>query len=130
MTAFPQDFSTLPTVSFVIADQDHDMHNIGAPGDAAAIQRGDAWLKQSLAGYAEWAKTHNSLLIVTFDEDDFRPVNHIATLFSGAHIKVGQYDQKISHYNVLHTLQAIFDLPGTKATSEAEVITGVWKKDI
>jgi hypothetical protein len=128
MTAFPQDFSMLPTVSFVVPDQDHDMHNIGAPGDAAAIQRGDTWLKNNLAAYAQWAKTHNSLLIVTFDEDDFRPVNHIATIFAGAHVVAGQYDQKINHYNVLHTIQEIYDLPATQSTSDAEVITGIWKK--
>jgi hypothetical protein len=128
MTAFPKDFSLLPTVSFVIPDQDHDMHNIGGPGDAAAIQRGDAWLKDNMSAYAKWAKTHNSLLIVTFDEDDFRPVNHIATIFSGAHVVPGQYDQQINHYNVLHTLQEIYDLPATKSTVDAEVISTIWKK--
>ncbi|MGH7238236.1 MAG: alkaline phosphatase family protein, partial [Candidatus Saccharimonadales bacterium] len=71
MTEFPKDFDKLPTVAFVIPDMDHDMHNIGAPGDAAAIKRGDAWLKENIARYAAWAKRHNSLLIVTFDEDDY-----------------------------------------------------------
>ncbi|MDB5019011.1 MAG: Phosphoesterase family protein [Pedobacter sp.] len=128
MSAFPKDFSVLPTVSFVVPDQDYDMHNIGGPGDAAAIQRGDAWLKDNLAAYAQWAKSHNSLLIVTFDEDDFRPVNHIATIFAGAHVVPGQYDQQINHYNVLHTLQEIYDLPGTRATANAEVISAIWNK--
>jgi phospholipase C len=128
MTAFPKDFSVLPTVSFVVPNQDYDMHNIGGPGDAAAIQRGDTWLKDNLAAYAEWAKTHNSLLIVTFDEDDFRPVNHIATIFAGAHVVAGQYDQQINHYNILHTLQGIYDLPATKSTADAEMISAIWKK--
>lgn len=129
MTAFPKDFSILPTVSFVIPDQDNDMHNIGGPGDAAAIQRGDVWLKENIAAYAKWAKSHNSLLIVTFDEDDFKPVNHIATIFSGAHIVPGQYDQEINHYNVLHTIQEIYDLPGTQSSADAEVISSIWKKE-
>jgi hypothetical protein len=129
MTAFPKDFSLLPTVSFVVPDQDNDMHNIGGPGDAEAIKRGDIWLKANLAAYVQWAKTHNSLLIVTFDEDDFKPVNHIATIFAGAHVVPGQYDQQINHYNVLHTLQEIYDLPGTQSSTDAEVISSIWKKD-
>jgi len=30
----------------------------------------DEWLKKNIAGYYEWAKQHNSLLILTFDESD------------------------------------------------------------
>lgn len=126
MTAFPKDFSKLPTVAFVIPDMDNDMHNIGAPGDKAAIQRGDQWLKENLSAYVEWAKTHNSLLIVTFDEDDFKPVNHIPTFFVGAQVKPGQYSEKINHYSVLHTIEAMYDLP-VADTTNADVITGVWK---
>jgi hypothetical protein len=33
-----------------------------------SIPRGDEWLRKKLNDYYEWAKTHNSLLIVTFDE--------------------------------------------------------------
>jgi len=127
MTAFPKDFSKLPTVSFVIPDMDYDMHNIGKPGDAAAIQRGDQWLKDNLEAYVKWAKTHNSLLIVTFDEDDFKPINHIPTIFAGANIKIGQYDQKINHYHVLHTIEAMYGLP-VEDDTKAETITGIWKK--
>jgi len=71
MTAFPKDYSKLPTVAFVVPDMDNDMHNIGLAGDATAIHRADVWLKEHLAEYAEWAKSHNSLLIVTWDEDDY-----------------------------------------------------------
>src|SRR6266487_1347327 len=60
-------YATLPTVAFVIPNLNHDMHN-GKP--AQSIPAGDAWLQQNLDGYYQWAKTHNSLLIVTFDEND------------------------------------------------------------
>ena len=50
MTAFPKDFNKLPTVALVIPDMDHDMHNLGGPGDSAAIVRGDNWLKKNLSG--------------------------------------------------------------------------------
>jgi phosphatidylinositol-3-phosphatase len=63
---FPGDYATLPTVAFVIPNLNHDMHN-GKP--AQSILAGDAWLQQNLDGYYQWAKTHNSLLIVTFERE-------------------------------------------------------------
>lgn len=127
MTDFPKDFSKLPTVAFVIPDMDHDMHNIGAPGDAAAVQRGDQWLKENLAAYVAWAKTHNSLLIVTFDEDDFKTVNHIPTIFAGAMVKPGKYDEHINHYSVLHTIEGMYGL-NTADTTNAEKINDIWQR--
>ena len=127
MEQFPKDFTKLPTVAFVIPDMDYDMHNIGEPGDAASIQRGDKWLKDNIGAYAEWAKKNNSLLIVTFDEDDFKPVNHIPTIFAGAGINPGKYNEKINHYNILHTIMSIYNLP-ISDTTKATVITDVWKK--
>jgi len=129
MTAFPKNFNRLPTVSFVIPDMDQDMHNIGAPGDAAAVQRGDKWLKENIAPYAAWAKTHNSLLIVTFDEDDYNPqnANRIPTIFYGAKVKSSKYDTPITHSNVLHTIENIYGL-AVADTSAAKPVMGVWKK--
>jgi acid phosphatase len=126
MTDFPKDFSKLPTVAFVIPDMDYDMHNIGAPGDAAAIRRGDQWLKENLSAYVQWAKKHNSLLIVTFDEDDFKMVNHIPTLFAGAMVKPGKYDEPINHYSVLHTIEGMYGLP-VSDTTDAEKIKDIWQ---
>lgn len=126
MTAFPKDFTQLPDVSFVIPDMDYDMHNIGEPGDSAAIRRGDNWLKENLGTYIEWAKTHNSLLILTFDEDQFTTNNRILTVFAGANIKPGKYSEKINHYNVLNTLQAMYGLHVTDTTKDF-VIRDVWK---
>ena len=126
MTSFPKDFNKLPTVAFVIPDMDHDMHNIGAPGDAAAIQRGEQWLKENLSAYIQWAKTHNSLLIVTFDEDDFKIVNHVPTIFTGPMVKPGKYNQHIDHYSVLHTIEGMYGLTVADTTG-AKKITEIWK---
>jgi acid phosphatase len=129
MTEFPKDLTKLPTVSFVIPDMDYDMHNIGLPGDAAAIRRGDIWLKNHLAEYAEWAKKHNSLLIVTFDEDDYdsKNANKIPTIFYGAKINHGEYHAPVNHYNVLHTLESMYGLPITDNVV-APPISGIWGK--
>ena len=129
MTDFPKDFAKLPTLAFVVPDMDNDMHNIGISGDDNAIRRGDAWLKANIAEYAEWAKKHNSLLIVTWDEDDSssKNKNKIATIFYGAKLLGGKYDFPINHYNVLHTLESMYGLPFTD-TNNAPPIANVWGK--
>src|SRR6266550_3232186 len=72
--AWPSDFSTLPTVSLVVPDLCSDMHD-------CSIATGDAWLKAHWDPYVIWAKTHNSLAILTFDEDEGANGNHIVTIF-------------------------------------------------
>ena len=116
--AFTGDGS-LPTVSFVIPDLDNDMHD----GSVAAA---DSWLAAHLAGYAQWARDNNSLLIVTWDEDDTRGDNRIPTILYGAGVRPGSYDQRIDHYNLLSTIQEIYRLPKTGRAAGAAPITGVW----
>ena len=122
---FPADFSKLPTVSIVIPNLIDDMHS--GPKDSR-VRNGDAWLKENIDKYYQWAKKHNSLLIITFDEDDNKihysgltdPAstqkeikNCIPTIIAGAHIKHGDYPEGIgvTHVNLLHTLEAIYGLP-------------------
>ena len=70
-SAFPTtDFSSLPDVSFVIPNLNDDMHD-GTIGEA------DTWLDNNISAYAQWAVTHNSLLIVTWDENDGSAGNQI-----------------------------------------------------
>src|SRR5258708_22914196 len=90
-SSFPKgsDYSSLPTVSFVVPNEAHDMHEPNGFPKAA-----DKWLQKHLDSYVRWAKTHNSLLIVTWDEDNYSENNHIPTIFIGAHVKSGKYDMK------------------------------------
>lgn len=120
LTAWPHDLSKLPTVSWVIPDQRNDMHD-------GSIAQGDSWLKQNIEGYAQWAMDNNSLLIVTFDEDNGAEGNRIATLFVGPMVKPGQYAQRIDHYNVLRTILQMHGLPGINESAKAISITGVWR---
>jgi acid phosphatase len=117
---FPQDFSRLPTVSFVIPDQNNDMHD----GSFAAA---DAWLKTNIAPYVEWADKHNSLLILTWDEDDYKQDNRVVTLLVGPMVKSGTSAQRISHYNVLRTLLDFYGLPTLGETAKTQAIHGIWK---
>ena len=117
---FPGDYAQLPTVAFVVPDQRNDMHN-------GSIAQGDAWLKKNIEQYAQWAITHNSLLIVTWDEDDGSSNNRIATIFVGAMIKPGRYKQRINHFNLLRTSEEMYGLPYLAESAGVQAVTGVWK---
>jgi phosphatidylinositol-3-phosphatase len=116
---FPSDYATLPTVSFVTPDMCHDMHD-------CSIATGDTWLRTHLDGYAQWAKTHNSLLIVTFDEDNSLSLNHIHTSFVGQHLKVGSYSEKITHYTVLRTIESAYGLAAIGGAGSVAPIADAW----
>jgi hypothetical protein len=115
------DFSGLPTVSFVIPNQDNDMHD-------GSFEAADEWLKTRIAPYVDWAMTHNSLLILTWDEDDFSGDNRIVTILAGQMVKPGTSAQRIDHYSVLRMLLDFYDLPALSASRDAEPIRGIWKK--
>jgi phospholipase C len=117
---FPKDFSKLPVVSFVIPNQQNDMHD-GSFNDA------DTWLKTRIQPYVDWAFKHNSLLILTWDEDSGREGNHIVTILAGPMVKAGSSDQRIDHYNVLRTLLDFYGLPAINASRNAEPIRDIWK---
>lgn len=120
---FPDDFTTLPTVAFVIPNQNNDMHN---GSGATPIQRGDAWLQTNLDAYAQWTYANNSLFILTFDEDNGAQGNRIATLFIGPMVVPGQYSETIDHYTVLRTLEDIYGLDYAGASANEDPIQDVW----
>lgn len=148
----PDNYDSLPTVCFVIPNLDHDMHNCYPPNcDSSSVEnmmqccigKGDTWLKENIDTYYQWAKENNSLLILTFDENDDKrgyqgltnPMiaieskfcdeskidpeycvdleNRIVTIFAGAHIKAGDYQEGkgITHVNILRTIEAMYGLP-------------------
>jgi phosphatidylinositol-3-phosphatase len=119
-TSFPTDYNTLPTISFVIPNLQDDMHD-------GTIQQGDTWLQQNLDGYVQWAQTNNSLLIVTWDEDDGSQSNQIPTIFVGQMVKAGQYSETIDHYSVLRTLEDMYGLAYTGNAATATSITDCWQ---
>ncbi|HET8869527.1 MAG TPA: alkaline phosphatase family protein [Aquabacterium sp.] len=100
-------FDQLPTVSIVVPNEQNDAHSNSA-------EAADGWLQRNIEAYAQWAMTHNSLLILTFDEDGSTDKSKgdpyvsgrhsIPTVFYGAGVKPGVYDQAIDHLNVLSTV--------------------------
>jgi phosphatidylinositol-3-phosphatase len=148
---FPTDasqFSKLPTVAFVVPNLRNDMHN-GTPEES--IPRGDEWLRDKIDPYYRWAKNHNSLLILTFDENSARghfkgltdpclelgditntghPAGHdeqnrIVTIFAGAAIKHGEYSERATHVNVLRMLEAMYGLPKSGSQQPKAAACGI-----
>ena len=140
---FPaHDFDLLPTVAIVIPNLDDDMHNCQIE---ESVPAGDRWLQEHMDAYYQWAKDNNSLLILTFDENNdkrhytgltdpfLKPdscahdstyqecctdlTNRTMTIFAGAHIKLGDYPEGrgITHVNILRTIEAMYGLPKSGA---------------
>ncbi len=118
-SVFPTDFTTLPSVGIVVPNLCNDMHD-------CSVSTGDTWLKNNIGAYATWAKAHNSLLVVTFDEDDHSASNRIPTLFYGAHVATGSYSEHITHYTVLRTLESLRGLGCVANSCNVSAITDIW----
>jgi acid phosphatase len=118
-------FDSLPTVSFIVPDTVHDMHDGAIP---ASTTVGDTWLKNNLGSYLDWAKTHNSLLIVTTDENDYiDPSNKIATIINGDArlFQAGTSDQLINHFDLLRTLQEVNGVPAGQFAGASATAAGL-----
>ncbi|MEP6926817.1 MAG: alkaline phosphatase family protein [Ginsengibacter sp.] len=116
---FPSDYNMLPTVSFVVPNLYHDMHD-------GSITDGDTWLRNNLDGYIQWCINNNSLFILTTDEQDGQAPANIVTFFTGANIKGGIYNQSITHYNVLRTIEELYQLPYVGESINSSAISSIW----
>jgi hypothetical protein len=117
--SFPADYAALPTVAFVTPNMCNDMHN-------CSVATGDAWLRQTFDGYVHWAQTHNSLFILTWDENDRSAGNQIPTIMVGAAVSPGPSSVPITHYDVLRTIEDMYGLPDLGDSATAAPIAGVW----
>lgn len=119
LTDFPQNFDELPQVSWVVPNLCNDMHD-------CPVATGDAWAREHLGPYERWAKRNESLMIVTFDEDDYTGSNRIATVFAGARVKSGDFSEPIDHFTVLRTIEDIFGLSPLGGAAEQSPITSAF----
>ena len=119
--SFPTNYNNLPTLCWVIPNLNDDMHN-------GTIAQGDAWVQAHMDSYIQWAKTHNSLLILTYDEDENSTGNStpITTIFIGQMVKMGQYTEQIDHNRVLRTMEDMYGLGHAGASSTPAPITDCW----
>jgi len=119
LTALPSNFDSLPNVCFVIPNIINDMHD-------GTIQQGDTWLQSNMGSLINWCKTHNSLFILTWDEDAATTPNQIPTIFIGEKVLHGQYNQYVSHYSILRTIEEMYSLSYAGHSDTAHAITNCW----
>ena len=77
--------STTPNFSWIAADDYYDGESSGN-GSATSLQVQDGWLKQTVApilASPAWT-TQKSLLVITWDEDENEPGNHVAAIVVGS----------------------------------------------
>lgn len=97
---------TTPDFAFITPNLCNDMHDCG-------LASGDHWLAREvppILGSAAF-RTQNSLLMITWDEDDGGG-NHVATILIGPQVKAGyKLTATYSHYSLLRTIEANWQLP-------------------
>jgi acid phosphatase len=125
-------FEQLPTVSFVTPDNDNNMHN-GATL-AQRLTNGDTFIKNNLSAYYDWAKTHNSLLIITADEDDRSlpagNYNQVPAIFAGANVRPGTtLSSSYTLHDTLRTIEDMYALPHAAAANYSRPVTGIFTGD-
>ena len=110
-----------PTLAIIVPNLCHDMHD-------CTTFVGDTWLKHHLPPILNYNKTHNGLLILTWDEasPDTNGKNQIATLLIGPMITPGRYNQMIDHYSVLRTIEDIGKVKCTANACKAQALKGMW----
>jgi hypothetical protein len=64
---------------------------------------------------------------VTWDEDNGKENNRIVTLFVGPMVQAGRYGQRVTHYNILRTIENLYGLSHSGASAVATPITHIWK---
>ena len=113
-------YAALPTVSFIIPNVLNDMHS-------GSIARGDRWLHDHVGPLVDWAMTHDSLVIITWDESDDTISNHIPTIFVGSMIRPGTYTEPVTHYRVLRTIEDLYAMGHAGASAAVPPIVSVWR---
>jgi hypothetical protein len=125
-TDFPTDFTQLPTVSYVVPNEDSDMHNGFGNTTIAA---GDFWFKEHMQPFINWVSQpgSNTLFIYTFDEDDGLDNNNIPTVFYGPMVKPGGDATNYTLYSILRTIEDIYGLGYAGAAATSVPILDCWK---
>jgi hypothetical protein len=114
--------ATTPNFSWLAADDYYDGEASGN-GSAKSLQVQDGWLQQTVSQILSspaWT-TQKSLLIITWDEDESEPDNHVAAIVLGSQgtVKAGAVSYtRYDHYSTGRTIEAALGLPPITANDE------------
>jgi hypothetical protein len=132
--------STVPNLSYIVADECHDMH--GAPpwcvdsgksgdvNDTWLVAQGDAFVGQTvnaITSSSTWASGNNAI-VVTFDEGNVKS-DKVVTIVATNHGPRGITDNtSYDHYSLLASLQATFGgLPCLLNSCSANLMTPLFQ---
>lgn len=121
-SAFPSDYAMLPTVSIVVPNNANNMHD-------GTIAQADAWLLANIDGYARWAMTHNSLLVVVWDEDESTHRNRIPCMLVGPMVRTGAFDGVCTLHDLHRSIADMFNAPAAGQAANVSGLRGVWTTD-
>lgn len=99
--------SSLPNYVFISPDTCNDMHD-------CPVATGDAWLAREVPRILESPAftQQDSLLVLTWDEDDHHDDNRVLALFAGPAARPGHTSSRsYNHYSLLHTVEELWGLP-------------------
>jgi acid phosphatase len=109
--------ATTPSLGFIVPDKCNDMHD-------CPISTGDDWLQANLATIFDspaW-RTQNSLVIITFDEDDEigGGTGNVVTILIGPSVRRGltSYASR-DHYSLVRTIEDAWSLAPLTANDTA-----------
>ena len=119
LTADLETPQTTPAFGWISPNMQNDMHD-------GTIAQGDAWLSREipqLLSAPAWAE-QQSLLVITWDEDDNAPGNQVATLVIASQVPAGfRSAAAYNHYSLLRTIEVAWGLaPLTTNDAEANVM--------
>lgn len=115
--------NSLPAYAMVIPNLDNDGHD-------TSIGFASRWLKSFLAPLLRnQVLMNNTLIVITFDEDDDKHGNRIYTALLGAGVERGAVSNKLyNHYSLLKTIENIFSLSDLgNGDRDAEAILDIWQ---
>jgi hypothetical protein len=119
----------LPRFSLVVPNLDHDAHN-------KSLRDADAWLEKHFASLITDPQFRREvLLVVTFDEGHkawwqfWRFRDQVYTVLLGDDVIPGEVNTRYNHYDLLRTIEAIFDIaPMASEDAKARPIGGIWRQ--
>lgn len=97
---------TTPNYAWITPNMCNDMHD-------CSVSTGDTWLKNNVPAILNSAAftTQNSLLTITWDEDNGSSGNHVATLVIAKSVPAGfRSGVQYTHYSLLRTVESAWGL--------------------
>jgi hypothetical protein len=82
--------------------------------------------KSTSTGTRAGPPRHNSLLIVTFDENAGGRVKPIFTIIVGANVRPGVYRERLNHYRLLRTIEEAYGLPALGRAKGVRPFSTIW----